>query len=87
MYDNFLGIFNFRKDGVVDGVDAMLLSMNSALGGEGLALLFVGLIFKPPKVGSRWKQRRMDFAIFLLLGIVDTTRTCGSVGGILRRGD
>ena len=100
MLGNSLDIFNFRKDGVVDGVDAILLSMTSALGGKGLALPFVGLIFKLVKVGSRWKQRRMDFACFdsggfsflgvgrfLHLGIVDTTGTCSSVGGILCRGD
>ena len=69
MLGNFLDILNFRKDGVVDGVDAMLLSMNMALGGKGLALPFVGLIFKLVKVGSRWKQRRMDFALFYLGGV------------------
>ena len=64
MLGNFLGIFNFRKDGVVDGVDAMLLSMNSALGGKSLALPFVGLIFKLISIGSRLEQRRNDFALF-----------------------
>ena len=64
MLGNFLGIFNFRKDGVVDGVDAMLLSMNSALGGKSLALSFVGLIFKLISIGSRLEQRRNDFALF-----------------------
>ena len=60
MYDNFLGIFNFRKDGVVDGVDAMLLSMNSALGGKGLALPFVGMIFKLVKVVSAESVEAID---------------------------
>ena len=100
MLGNFLGIFNFRKDGVVDVVDAMLLSMNSALGSKSLALPFVGLIFKLVSIGSRLEQRRKDFALFdsgefsflgvgrfLLLGIVDTTGTCSSVSGILCRGD